>query len=321
MCRFGWLEWDTAQLAGIAICGEVQRLNLPVDTRLALMKALQDILGWGLIWYPADPFPGFLATPTFVLAPWKMGEPLSMVLAFPATRTPADLALFIENIIPTWTRSVMTAVIPFYRFSRQWFFRSYQSDLSESIALTLAGPNRLSVNYWLKEMWFLDAMVKRFSDQPWPRRWVASVTGTNKIVTRAVAGHGAYGLLAKGIGWRNGWGGVAFDSSQFFDSPVSIFEGWGHPGDGDQPVGWTLDIHSDSSLTVLAETVSEVSEDRVMPRFGSLFDTPRVERTFCLTAAGCATTHVYDDVCAQFLGSMEAFYKMFDLWGRSGARE
>jgi hypothetical protein len=96
MCPVGGMEWDAAQLAGIPICAEIQRLNLPAsEAGRALIQALHIALGLELIWYPPDTFPGFLATPTFVLAPWKMGEPLSMAISCPATRTPADLALFI----------------------------------------------------------------------------------------------------------------------------------------------------------------------------------------------------------------------------------
>jgi hypothetical protein len=237
------------------------------------------------------------------------------VIAFPGTRTPDDLAFVIENIAPAWMREALFTIIPFYRIAREVFFGAYESDISESVALAIAGPNRLSVHYWFKGSWFMQAILELLQSQAWPLKWMELYTGSQKLEVRAVVGHGSYGLLAKGLAWQKNWPGLAFDSSQYFDSPVSIYESWAT--DRCEKCGWTTDFYSGLSAQVLPEVTTLVSTSHMMPSLGGYFDTSTTEETFCMTVAGCAVTSRYDLLCETLIGSHERYFEMFKAWNRT----
>jgi hypothetical protein len=253
------------------------------------------------------------------------GLALQTVIAFPGTRSAPDIAFTIETILPAWTRKGMMLIIPFYGIARELLFRAYDMDLSEIITLVISGPNRISASYWFTALRVAHVLFKLLQTQPWAQMWVKNATGMERLEVKAVVGHGCYGLLAKGIALANGWVGLAFDSSQFVDSPVSIFDQWGS-GDSQQPgnassVRWgsTKDFYSGTSLQVFPEDTSVKSEPHLMPAFSGWFRTRMTEETFCNAAAGCSTTSRFDRLCEVFLGSAKRFNNMFDGWNRSRA--
>jgi hypothetical protein len=277
-----------------------------------LVSELETIGSWKL-WYADWAYPGYLTPPTFVFSYPKVNQPLQTVIAFPGTRTAGDLAFSIESLQPVWTHSLLMAVIPFYRLTRGLFFSLYESDLSENVAIIFAGPRRLSVNYWFKGIWFTHAMSRRFQVDPWVRAWANHSTGTEDIIVKALVGYGCYGLFAKGLAWAYPLTGMAFDSPQFFDSPVETWEVFaeGTPS----TAGATKDFSSGSSLLVSSDQPSFISQTYEMPQFWGPFHPRMTEEVFCLVAAGCAVTERYDGLCEQFVGK-ERFNEMFVKWGR-----
>jgi hypothetical protein len=142
-----------------------------------------------------------------------------------------------------------------------------------------------------------------------------------------ITGNGVYGLLAKGtaladIELRYG---VAFDSSEYSKSPVSVFQAWEQ-----QLVPMAANrIHNYYSGEGMF--VSDESNDVAFlngliaseTSFSHFFKLPVVHETFCRIAAGCATDDLYDDICALLLGSgnytegSNRYRAMFRLWGRN----
>jgi hypothetical protein len=323
MCHAGSLDWNMARVAGLSLYPEIARWNETSNSSSdeAEVQNLNDVLGVDHVWSPHKSPPGYLAPPSFIFVQPQRGQPQHVFIAFPGTRTLNDLAFMIENIMVAWVREGLMIIIPFYRIARDLFFRAYDLDMSETISLVILGPNRLFVNYWFKGIWFVEAGLKLLRTSFWSLQWIENITGTSELEVKAVVGHGSYGLLAKGLGWHNGWPGIAFDSSPFFDSPLSIFETW-TPKSSTQS-SWTADFYSGRSLQILPEHSTMNSESHIMRNFGGFFffQTPTTEETFCIVAAGCATDDRFDLICNSLLEPKDRFSDMFEKWNRSRASE
>jgi hypothetical protein len=318
MCRNGTLQG----LAGVSIWAALARHgNQSSRPSKSVLHNLLVILGANVSWWISSPLGHHsLVPPAFIFRAPEWGQPREVIVALAGTRGLAEIAFFLENVVSAYVRSLMTVIVPGYRLTWPFFFDSYETALTETIGLAIAGPNRLSVNYWMTATWFLHAILAMLQNETWPRAWLQAASGTAELKVTTVVGHGCYGILAKGLAWQNGWAGVAFDSSPFFDSPVSIFQQW--IGEGVvSPSGWTLDIYSNGSLQTWPDAASLVSRSDMMPGPRGLFRHPLVEKTFCLVAAGCATTNAYDELCANFLGGMDEYLKLFDAWDRPRARD
>jgi hypothetical protein len=73
----------------------------------------------------------------------------------------------------------------------------------------------------------------------------------------------------------------------------------------------------DSLVSVFPDAPSLANQYYIMPGRRGLFDTPPVEKTFCVVAAVRATTDTDEGPCASFLGWMDQYWTMFDAWDRS----
>jgi hypothetical protein len=135
-----------------------------------------------------------------------------------------------------------------------------------------------------------------------------------------IVGHRGYGLLASGLARELNLHGFAFDSSQFIDSPVAIFQDWDMEN-REETKGWIEQFQSGTTFQVFSDDETVTTDSHVLPNEHSsifeVFRTPRTVETFCMIAAGCATDDYYDSFCGQLLGSDDRFSHMFELWGRT----
>jgi hypothetical protein len=317
ICHVGSLDWNMAQLAGLALYPGITRLR-EIQYSNSVFKELEtfkNILGISLSWCPNETYPGYLVPPSFIFVPSQWGGPQQVFIAFPGTRNLNDLAFVIENVMVSWVREALMVIIPLYRITRKLFFRVSEWDTSQVISLAILGPNRLFINYWIKGKWFMLAELDLLRKGFWSQKWFKNNTGNSELKVKAVIGHGAYGILAKGFGWENGWPGIAFDSSPFFDSPVSIFANW--ISENSPNSSWTADFYSGLSAQILPEDPTLISESHIMPKNGNFFHTPAIEKTFCMAAAGCAIDNRFDVICGNLVGSQRQFKAMFESWNRS----
>jgi hypothetical protein len=164
----------------------------------------------------------------------------------------------------------------------------------------------------------MDVMFNQLANLSWAKQWIKMQTGQSELAIAALVGHGAYGQIAKGLAWHHGWPGLAFDSSQFFDSPLSIVENWATGVS--EGYGWTADFYSGKSMQVVPDDTTQISESREMPTFGGFFDTSKTEETFCMAVAGCAQTDRLDTLCESLVGKQE-FSDMYKQWNRPRANK
>jgi hypothetical protein len=238
---------------------------------------------------------------------------------FPGTGNAGDIAFSIENLTPLWCNSFLFSLIPFYRFSSVWIFGQFQSSLTQSVVMLITGPNRLSMAYWATEGSLGWPLEQTLRESLWVNLDLNRLgRKSNSFDFTVCVGHGAYGLLTKGIAAQNNQSGVSFDSSEFSQSPVSVFQGWEQsPIAGSE--NYVYHYQSDNGFMISDEGPDVARMRSVLPaRSGlkALFSTPSVPDTFCRVAAGCAVDGRYDYLCSTILGSTEAFRELFRLWDR-----
>jgi hypothetical protein len=316
ICHVGPHDWNITQLAGLSLLPEIIRLREFPDSEPVRkeLRTVRHILGMSGLWYPNKTYPGYLAPSSFLFAQSQWGKPQQIFIAFPGTRNLNDLAFVIENVMVAWVRQALMVIIPFYRITRKLFFRVHEWDTAETISMAILGPDRLFVHYWVKGKWFMLAQLDLLRKGFWSQKFFAHNTGNSELDVKAVIGHGAYGILAKGFGLEHGWPGIAFDSSQFYNSPVSIYAN--SISENSPNSSWTADFDSGLSAQIFPEDSTLISESHIMPKNGNFFDTPTVEKTFCMAAAGCVKDNRFDVLCGDLVGSQRQFKAMFESWNR-----
>jgi hypothetical protein len=325
MCNGGTDDWSMIQLAGMVVVAEQLRSTVNISpvfrAQLALLK---QFLGLNQFFTPDEMLHDFPLRPIFMFADPVPLQPWHISVVFPGTGDRKDLAFAIENVAPFLIAAGLSAVIPFYGFARAFFFETIETEIAQILEQTIAGPNRLSLGYWIIANTISTTIFDMFTEQPWFQRFLFYYTNQTKIQVTAIVGHGCYGTIAKGLAGQYLLPGFAFQSSQFQRSPVSVFQDW------DDAVGtngdWRLaDIRSQIPFQVFAPDMAISGLAGQLPDLESgivtYFKTPRALETFCLIVAGCATTSRYDSLCDQLLGSAKRHQDMFQLWGRNWSRQ
>lgn len=198
------------------------------------------------------------------------------------------------------------------------FFNAFERTFAEILTIAFVGPNRLSFTYWENAHILIPALTQMLKKDPWVTAYFNLRANRSNIKITGIIGYGAYGLLAKGLAARMNCHGYAFRSSQLDESLVSVYQGW-EKEDQDKMEGRVEHFSSGSSL-LFPSTATSTSDFHALPSKPGLktfFHSPRTVETFCLIAAGCATTDKYDYFCERVLGSKKMFDDMFELWGRT----
>jgi hypothetical protein len=280
---------------------------------------LKDVVGGLRIWHPDDIDEGWLAAPALAFLEHKDG-PMPVMLAFPGTSRQEDLAFVIENAISFWIYTAWLAVIPFTRILDDLFFRAFEMTVIEAVANAFLGPKRLSFTYWEDSVQVANVTLTSAANDPWVRKYIENVSNQSDIIMSGIVGHGAYGLLAKSLSGHYSTRGYAFTSLRFANSPVSTFREWDRESN-ESDEGPIEHFRSSITFQVFTDVTQERSDWHILPTeytgISGFFRTPRAAETFCLVAAGCATTDRYDDLCARLLGSPEGFQEMLCQWNRT----
>jgi hypothetical protein len=225
MCKGGTEEWDLIQLAGMSLVPEFMR-NLLVYTPndQAQVRVLLDTLGIWHSWMELNLFDRYLRPPNFLAPTPETNKPWRFAIVFPGTGDRFDLAFMLENVVPLVASTVLSAMIPFYRITRAYFFSTVETHLEQTLQLAIAGPRRLSLDYWVVATAMTRTIFNMFQSDHWFGQYVLNWTNQSSMEMTAYIGHGSYGMLAKGMTGQALRPGFAFQSPQFSGSPVSVFQ-------------------------------------------------------------------------------------------------
>jgi hypothetical protein len=252
LCKDDVNGWSVVQLAGMSVIGEILRghPNYTTDLHDQCHLVLGTLNLSGFFACP-DVAPENLRYPTFIHATPKMNSPWRIAIVFPGTRDAQDLAFLIENVAPFILNSGLATLIPFYGIARRYFLETSETDIAQMVELAIAGPMRLSWDYWSFANTITLTILKMFGNQYWFQQYAVQKTNQTKIEPVVAIGHGAYGILAKGMAANYSYPGFAFQASQFQDSPVSVFQQWETGLDAN--AAWKVaDIRSKRSLQVFS---------------------------------------------------------------------
>jgi hypothetical protein len=319
MCGIRSDGWDVIQIAALSLFSELWGNHSDGIILMENIGALKDIVDGVRIWHPNSISENRLAAPALVFLE-RDGGPMPVMLAFPGTSRPGDLAFVIENAISFWLYTAWLASIPFTRILDELFFRAFEMTLIEAVAIAFLGPQRLSFTYWEDAIQVTDAIMASAANDSWVDEYVKSISNQSETIKSGIVGHGGYGLLAKALSGRYDTPGYAFNSLQFANSPVSIFREWDKKiNESDE--GPIEHFRSDITFQVFTDNTLAKSDWHVLPTNDTgitrFFETPKTSKTFCLMAAGCATTDRYDNLCGRLLGSAESFQEMLCQWNRT----
>jgi hypothetical protein len=225
-----------------------------------------------------------------------------------------EVGLLIENVVAYWFRIVMQALIPLLRIVDDFFLSKFITVVTEGLISTVFGSNRLSAG--LAVEWELAAATDDLWNQVYEYEATfgegsdgEAIEGEGEAALRLFIGHGAGGLIAKGLALRFEAIGIAYEAPQFVRSPVSgLF--------GEFPEARELKIlnfHSGSTLLAMEEAKAKVNG--MLPTWQKLWAPATHSQTFCLLAAGCAIDDRYDALCNELVGQ-GMFRAYFKSWGR-----
>jgi hypothetical protein len=199
-----------------------------------------------------------------------------------------------------------------------FFFRAFEMTLIQGTAIGFLGPRRLSFRFLSDAIQVADAIVTSVRNDRWAQTYLENATGQREIMLSGIAGHGAYGLLAKAISGHYNTRGYSFNSLQFANSPLSVFRAWETPNESLE--GAIEHFRSDLTFQVFTDDTRQMSDWHILPfdknGISAFFRTPKTAETFCWVAAGCAITDQYDKLCDSLLNGPK-FMDMLEKWNRT----
>jgi hypothetical protein len=233
-----------------------------------------------------------------------------------------DMAVQLENVYTYWYQELIDFLVPYYDIAYSLFLKPFFTELSQNLIMVVFGPNRMSRTYASLLDVFAQIMQERIleelepfieqnclPDEPEGTLYWSKCQYLMAEPEILVVGHGAGGLVAKGLGMKYGWSSVAFEAPAYERSPMER----DLSGRGEKGAHNTVNIRSEGSFLTMLEP--EAKANILMPSWQSYLAPAKTYETMCLVMAGCVEDNVFDHLCANLIGE-EQYWRYFDSWDR-----